>query len=98
MSVSNCSSHFLASSRTLFGNGGVDGFRRDIQRQPLVRETHFLGEGGVGLPGGGVAGVDLFHHLVDLLEGEAFGFGLEGVGYVSLCESVEGWRIVMTYD
>ena len=43
-----------------------------------MRKTHFLCEGGVGLPGGGVAGVDLFHHLVDLFEGETFGFGLKG--------------------
>ena len=43
-----------------------------------MRKTHFLREGGVGLPGGGMAGVDLFHHLVDLFEGETFGFGLKG--------------------
>ena len=71
-------SHFLASSGTLFDNGSVDGFRRHIQSQTLVGETHFLGEGRVGLPGGGMAGVGLFHHLVDLLERETFGFGLSG--------------------
>ena len=74
----------------------MDGFRRDVQRQPLVRETHFLGEGGVGLPGGGVAGVDLFHHLVDLLEGEAFGFGLRGD--MLACANLLRGEIVMTYD
>ena len=73
-----CSSHFLASNGTLFDNGSVDGFRRHIQSQPLVGETHFLGKSGVGLPGGGMAGVGFFHHLVDLLEGETFGFGLKG--------------------
>ena len=53
-------------------------FRRRIQRETLLRETHLFCEGGVGLPGGGVTGVDLFHHLVDLFEGETFGFGLGG--------------------
>ena len=76
----------------------MDGFRRDIQRQPLVRETHFLGEGGVGLPGGGVAGVDLFHHVIDLLEGVAFGFGLEGWGMLACAIPLRCVRIVMTYD
>ncbi len=47
-----------------------------IQSEPLVRQTHLLSEGGVGFPGGGVAGVRFFHHLVDLLEGKTFGFGL----------------------
>lgn len=42
-----------------------------------MRQTHLLGEGGVGLPCGGVAGVGLFHHLVDLFEGETLGFGLK---------------------
>ena len=40
-------------------------------------QTHLLCEGGVGFPGSRVAGVRLFHHLVDLFEGETFGFGLE---------------------
>ena len=57
-----------------------------IQGETLARQTHFLGEGGVGLPGGGVAGVRFFHHLVDLLEGETFGFGLSGVLACAACE------------
>ena len=72
-----CSSYFLASDGTLFDNGSVDGFRWHIQRKTLVGETHFLGESGVGLPGGGMAGVGLFHHLVNLLKRETFGFGLK---------------------
>ena len=56
----------------------MDVLRRYIQSHTLVRQTHLLGEGGVGLPGSGVAGVRLFHHLVDLFEGETFGFGLRG--------------------
>lgn len=31
------------------------------------RETHLIGEGGVGLPCRGGAGVGLLHHLIDLL-------------------------------
>lgn len=60
--------------------------RWHIQSQALVRKTHFLGESGVGFPCSGVAGVRLFHHLVDLFEGETFGFGLEGrmLAYVLL--------------
>ena len=73
-----CSIRFLASNRTLFDNGTVDSFRRDIQSQTFVGETHLLGKSGVRLPGGGIAGVSLFHHLVDLLERETFGFGLKG--------------------
>lgn len=71
--------HKFSSSR-LLDNGIVDFLRRDIQRETLVRQTHLLCEGGVGLPGGRVAGVGLFHHLVDLFEGEAFGFGLRRKG------------------
>ena len=69
------SRHFLHG--TFLDDGGVDGFCWRVQSETLVRETHLLCEGGVGLPGGGVAGVDLFHHLVDLFEREAFGFRLE---------------------
>ena len=43
-----------------------------------------------------MAGVDLFHHLVDLLEGEAFGFGLRGD--VLACANLLRGEIVMTYD
>ena len=42
-----------------------------------------------------MAGVGLFHHLVDLLERETFGFGLGR--YVSLCKIFES-KIVMTYN
>ena len=31
-----------------------------------------------------MAGVDFFHHLVDLFERKAFGFGLEGVSLWSM--------------
>lgn len=65
-------------SRHFFDNGSVDGFCGRVERETLVRKTHFLCESGVGFPGGGMARVDLFHHLVDLFEGETFGFGLSG--------------------
>ena len=73
-----CSSYLLASDGTLFDNGRVDFFRRHVQSQTFVSETHLLGKSGVGLPGGGMASVGLFHHLVDLFEGESLGFGLRG--------------------
>lgn len=65
---STLSTRFLDSRSALFDNGSVDDFCRRIQSETLVRKTHLLCEGGVGFPGGGVAGVGLFHHLVDLLE------------------------------
>lgn len=73
------SSYLLAGDGTLFDNGSVDGFRWHVQSQTFVSETHLLSKSGVGLPGGGMASVGLFHHLVDLLEGEPFGFGLREV-------------------
>ena len=60
-----------------------------------MRQTHLLREGGVGLPGGGVAGVGLFHHLVDLFEGETFGFGLRRR---VLAYFVGAWGLCMTYN
>lgn len=65
------------SNISFLDNSSVDFVRRRIQRDAFVRETHLLCEGGVGLPGSGVASGRLFHHLVDLFEGEAFGFGLK---------------------
>ena len=73
----------IFSSSRLLGDSSMDRFCRRIQSETLVRETHLLRKGGMGLPGGRMAGVDLFHHLVDLFEGETFGFGLEG--NVSVC-------------
>ena len=55
----------------------MDDLCRRIQSETLVRKTHLLCEGGVGRPRGGMAGVGLLHHLVDLLEGKTFGFGLK---------------------
>ena len=34
----------------------------------------------MGLPAGGGAGIGLLHHLIDLLQGQALGFGDEEVG------------------
>ena len=87
------SGHFLHG--TFLDDGGVDGFCWRVQSETLVRETHLLCERGVGLPGGGVASVDLFHHLVDLFERETFGFRLEcGVLTCVACQE----RISETYD
>lgn len=44
------------------------------------RETHLVGEGGVGLPSRGGAGIGLLHHLIDLLQGQALGLGNKEVG------------------
>ena len=75
----------------------MDGFRRRIQSESLVGQAHLLGEGGVGFPGGGMAGVNFFHHLVYLLEGETFRFGLKGD--MSACANVTGKSEVgRTYD
>ena len=67
---------FKFSSSRLLNNSIVDFLRWHVQSETLVGKTHFLREGGVGLPGSGVAGVRLFHHLVNLFEGKTFGFGL----------------------
>lgn len=85
------------SSRGLLDDSSVDLIRRHVQSETLVRKTHLLCKGGVGLPGRGVAGVCLFHHLVDLFEGEAFGFGLWRSRLVSCRESL-GIYGVGTYD
>ena len=75
----------------------MDFLRRHVQRKTLLRQTHFLREGGVGLPGSGVAGVGLLHHLVDLLEGKTFGFGLRSDVLASAL--VLMWSVFMTtYD
>ena len=50
--------------------------RRRIELDTFVGKTHLRSKGRVRLPLGRVARVGLFHHLVDLLEGKAFGFGL----------------------
>lgn len=72
--MQTCKKHF--SSGSLLNNGSVDLVRRHIQSDTFVRKTHLVSEGGVRLPGSGVASVRLFHHLVHLFEGETFGFGL----------------------
>ena len=43
-----------------------------------------------------MARVDLFHHLVDLFEGETFGFGLRGERGVSLWRNVNSGYVVLT--
>lgn len=46
----------------------------------LAFETHMGGEGLAGLPFGGGARSRLFHHLINLLEGQALGLGDEEIG------------------
>ena len=65
----------LLSSR-LLNNSITNLFRWRVQSETLVGKTHLLCEGRVGFPSSRVAGIRLFHHLVDLFEGETFGFGL----------------------
>lgn len=46
----------------------------------LIGKTHFIGEGGVGLPLGRGAGSGLLHHLIDLLQSQPLGLRDEEVG------------------
>ena len=73
----------------------MDLLRRCIQRKTFLRKTHLICKGRVGLPGSRVASIDLFHHLVDLFEGETFGFGLRS--HVLACAAVL-FSDIETYD
>jgi hypothetical protein len=53
----------------------------NVSTMYLGIHAHVMGKGGVGLPANGSSGrANFFHHPVDLLEGEAFGFPHHEVG------------------
>ena len=57
----------------------------DFSTMYLGVHTHVMGESGVGLPANRSSGrANFFHHPVNLLEGEAFGFPYHEVGVAEL--------------